>query len=255
MGKSINGLGKFQGKVGAVVFSIRNGQQIIREYNPNVANPKTVDQSLQRAKTNLVGQISHVIKNDLIVGLNGGSKSGRRSQFLKNLYSAVTATESNGDFSAELLPADLKLSDGDKFDAMRRDVSGIILESNELSISWLDGTGAAGVKVKVVVLCYIGEGMRYTGSPAEWVVLVSDEVNSTARNVIFDLGSSFVGSGNSFQVYAYGIPTRISGSVADAQTEPMVGNPEDIAANLNYSTSAAREFGESVYLGAAYVNY
>ena len=51
----LNGIvGKGTGKLGASVFAISGGEQIVRQYNPVVSNPNTDAQVAQRAKLKLM---------------------------------------------------------------------------------------------------------------------------------------------------------------------------------------------------------
>lgn len=55
----LNGLvGKGTGKLGSSVFAVSGGEQIVRQYNPNVSNPNTDAQVAQRAKMKLMSQIA-----------------------------------------------------------------------------------------------------------------------------------------------------------------------------------------------------
>lgn len=96
MAKSPNGVGQFSGKMGGLVFAVRSGQQIVRSYQPIVSNPKSAAQRLQRAKANLVGQISKLVPYQILVGL-GNSKVARRARFLKLAMNNATALMSPSD--------------------------------------------------------------------------------------------------------------------------------------------------------------
>lgn len=55
----LNGfVGKGTGKLGASVFAISGGEQIVRQYNPKVSNPNTDAQVEQRAKLKLMSQVA-----------------------------------------------------------------------------------------------------------------------------------------------------------------------------------------------------
>lgn len=55
----LNGIfGKGSGKMGSAVFAINGGEQIVREHNPRISNPKTQAQIEQRAKFKLLAQIA-----------------------------------------------------------------------------------------------------------------------------------------------------------------------------------------------------
>lgn len=96
MAKSPNGVGQFSGKMGGLVFAVRSGQQIVRSYQPIVSNPKSSLQRLQRAKANLVGQISKIVPYQVLVGL-GDSKVSRRARFLRLAMNNATALVSPSD--------------------------------------------------------------------------------------------------------------------------------------------------------------
>lgn len=53
--------GKLSGKMGAAVFRVREGQQIVTQYNPIVKNPNTAGQQTQRAKFKLMSQLAAVM--------------------------------------------------------------------------------------------------------------------------------------------------------------------------------------------------
>lgn len=61
MAKIYGLFGAMSGKVADVVMSVRNGQQIVRKYQPVVANPKTQNQFTTRAQFKLLSQLSAVM--------------------------------------------------------------------------------------------------------------------------------------------------------------------------------------------------
>lgn len=111
MAKTPNGLGQFSGKVGGVVFAVRNGQQVVRQYQPVVQNPKSAAQMAQRAKGNLVGRLSAVTPAEAILGL-GANNAERRSRFLGLHLKAAKVALSEGAFVASIPFADLVFSEG-----------------------------------------------------------------------------------------------------------------------------------------------
>ena len=55
----LNGLtGKGTGKLGSSIFAVNSGEQIVRQYQPNVANPSTEGQVEQRSKLKLMSQLA-----------------------------------------------------------------------------------------------------------------------------------------------------------------------------------------------------
>lgn len=63
--------GKTSGKVGGLVYATSGGETIVREYNPNVANPSTTAQVDQRARMKLMSQISASLAPSLAIQKSG----------------------------------------------------------------------------------------------------------------------------------------------------------------------------------------
>ena len=63
--------GKGTGKVGASVFAVSGGEQIVREYNPNVSNPNSPAQVEQRAKLKLLSQIAAALATIIAFAKDG----------------------------------------------------------------------------------------------------------------------------------------------------------------------------------------
>lgn len=88
MGKSVNAIGVVSGKVGAWVYVPNKGDkkypQIERAYQPNVFNPKSAGQNLQRSKMNVAGQISSLCAPEVLSAF-GGRKRYNRSKFVSHL--------------------------------------------------------------------------------------------------------------------------------------------------------------------------
>lgn len=53
--------GKLSGKMGSAVFRVREGQQVVTQYNPIVKNPNTAGQQAQRAKFKLMSQLAAIM--------------------------------------------------------------------------------------------------------------------------------------------------------------------------------------------------
>lgn len=112
MAKSFGGaLSKFSGRLGGNVLSVSGGMQIIREYQPNVANPRTTLQRAQRARVVLAGKLSQITPDAVIIGL-AQSKRDRRSEYTRTIIKRCRVQEENGEFSAVLLPGELTFSKG-----------------------------------------------------------------------------------------------------------------------------------------------
>lgn len=71
MAKIYGLFGAMTGKTADVVMSVRNGVQLIRKYQPIVANPNTIGQVQARAKLKLLSQLSAVMARGLAIPKKG----------------------------------------------------------------------------------------------------------------------------------------------------------------------------------------
>lgn len=99
-------LGQGRGKLGAAVFSSTNGQQVVRQYQPNVKNPNTVAQTMQRARFKLMTQIASSMAPVITIPKSGAVSS--RNMFVKKNMPLVIGTEDG----AQLVYENLQLTNG-----------------------------------------------------------------------------------------------------------------------------------------------
>lgn len=104
--------GALRGKQGNNVFSIQNGTQVVKAYQPVVANPRTAAQIDQRLKFSLAGKISSVTPSDAIVGLSGGNKRARRARFVQLITRAAAIAPVNGVSQASIDYGNIFFSEG-----------------------------------------------------------------------------------------------------------------------------------------------
>lgn len=83
--------GTGSGKLGNSVFSVNAGEQIVRQYQPNVANPSTGSQVNNRARLKLLSQLSAVM-GDVIAIPKDGMKSPR-NLFVADNYQFTAAED------------------------------------------------------------------------------------------------------------------------------------------------------------------
>lgn len=76
--------------MGASVWAVRNGVQIVREYNDKVTNPNTPAQVGQRAKFKLLTQLAAVVAGDGMFFRNTKPGESMRNAFMRDNMSAVT---------------------------------------------------------------------------------------------------------------------------------------------------------------------
>lgn len=106
-------IGTGRGKAGNLVFAKGdNGETIARAYQPQVKNPRTAPQLMQRSKMNVVGQFSALVPSALIAPLGMGGQRRNRSEFSRRLLNAADVTFTDGNYVAKFKPADVKFSNG-----------------------------------------------------------------------------------------------------------------------------------------------
>lgn len=105
MAKITNMVGLAKGKTGAIVYSVRNGQQIARAYNPYVGNPNTPAQVQSRAKLKLLSQVSAAVAPVIAIPRRGAQSP--RNLFTKVNYKYTSYAAS----VANLKLADMQLTD------------------------------------------------------------------------------------------------------------------------------------------------
>lgn len=199
MAKMYGYSGKVTGKKGDNVFSVRNGDQIIRQYNPIVANPSTPSQVEARAKLKLVSQLGAVLANVIAIPREG-SKSPR------NLFSSINYGYTNYADNA----SDIQLSK-------------VQLTKSNRGMEDFNVTRASGTNI----VCELNANANYSR-----VVYVVVTKNTKGELKVFDSvtvensgtvgGSTFEGtlkySDEACAVYAYGI-TELNGTLSALQRD------------------------------------
>lgn len=105
MAKIYGLFGAMTGKVADAVMSVRNGEQIVRKYQPVVSNPNTPAQVEARAKLKLMSQLSAVMAPVIAIPRVGSVSS--RNLFTKKNYPLTTYASSEADINL----ADIQLTD------------------------------------------------------------------------------------------------------------------------------------------------
>lgn len=187
MAKSSIGRGQFSGKLGGDVFAVRNGQQIVRAYQPIVSNPKSVAQNIQRAKGNLVGRISKITPWQILEGL-GANKSLRRSRFLRLLLRNVTAGQAAGDptiFNAKLENAGFIFSEG-ALVPLHRVVTASALESSlSVTVSTAPGVSTQQAASQGVLVVAVIKQSTGVWEEVLYRYVSPDELTSSSLTIEF----------------------------------------------------------------------
>lgn len=141
-------VGTGTGKLGGSVFSVRNGAQVVRTYQPVVANPQSEQQIAQRAKLKLASQLSAALAREVAPFGRDGMRSPR-NLFVKDLFSRNVVTFANN--TAEVALDDVRLTSSrvDMFG-----ISSVTHESNQLTVAGYIRPEYVGdvISVRVVVV-------------------------------------------------------------------------------------------------------
>lgn len=89
--------GNITGKLGNSVMAVRNGEQIVRQYQPIVANPSTAAQVEARAKLKLMSQLSAVMAPYIAIPRVGAVSS--RNRFVSENYGSATYSENTANIN------------------------------------------------------------------------------------------------------------------------------------------------------------
>lgn len=91
--------GKMSGKMGSAVFRVRNGAQVVTQYNPIVKNPDTAGQQEARAKFKLLSQLGAIMESGFgtMAGTKRAGKSAptQRNAFMQLNYPLVAVDMSS----------------------------------------------------------------------------------------------------------------------------------------------------------------
>lgn len=208
MAKGKMALGKFRGKMGGMVLRVDPSVgQIMSEYNPHPANPRTVAQTKQRGKMNLAGQVSKNLPKFALVGLDSRARVAR-SMFVSNLLKNITvpSTITPGSAVNYTLGFDkLVFSEGARV-GLPVSVTGMSSSTGmSYKVAINDANGSANLLGGVAVVIYsVEEGSVYVNTKT-----MTKNGNNIEATFDIDLGPSGFG-------YAYVCP--IVGADADLVT-------------------------------------
>ena len=243
-----NGLGKFSGKLGGAVFVIRNGKQIVREYNPRPSNPKSALQLQQRAKGNFVGRVSSFVPKSAIMGL-GSNGDRRRARFNQLLLNAATVSKIDDNWRAKVGWQDIIFSEGTVISPFT--FESMVPQKNSLSIS-LRGVAAgfiaestyAALNARVVVMVYDLKSQELVEVPTKIATKPNQE--STAATFVPIVHPT------GYTAAAFLVPmSSVDGSAVSIGTGLVGKDDEEIAATLSVNENAVTfVYGRSLFLGS-----
>lgn len=242
--------GVLRGRQGNNVFSVQNGTQVVKAYQPVVANPRSELQKIQRSKFALAGKISGMSPSEAFVGLVGSSERSRRARLVSLLIKACTVTPSGADYIAAIPFRDFVWSEGslNRYSATASVVGTAVdhftvtATVNQLVIA---PTAPVGYGELCVVALFDPTGSRLDGLQAQ--------VRTTTAANTFTFRRAY----DTSVVLAAWVCPFVAGSRDGAFRSGNVGyNEAQNAAQLTASLAsllAAAQFGMSVFLNSVNV--
>ena len=242
MAKFVGFIGTISGKVGTTVFQKgEKGLSYGRSYQPVVYNPKTVGQTDQRAKMNLVGRMSQVTPKTLLMGMGGVNNRQRRSAFTSILLNVATIDRSNPEsVIAKVAPADVVFSQGAEVLSASAAAPSVTATSVSIALTLGDAT-LAGRYGERVVVAIIDPSDKAGYSQVKFVDVVLDDTTATTATI--NLGTPIV---NESLVCVYRLPFVLTDSGAYLKAETLANNGTDITAQLLASGNNVRGWGNSI---------
>lgn len=111
--------GKVSGKMGSAVFRVREGQQVVTQYNPIVKNPNTAGQQAQRAKFKLMSQLAAIMSPGIgtmgVINRPARGKSTRRNGFVQKNFALAETESANDTVTAKVPMEQLQLTDSFRY--------------------------------------------------------------------------------------------------------------------------------------------
>ena len=240
MGKFVGLIGSISGKVGNVVFSKGANGTIGRSYQPKVANPKTLGQTSQRAKMNLVGRMSKITPAELLIGL-GSSKLERRGWFNRHLLDTATVSNSDNVMTAKIKPEDVIFAEGDL--TFHATVSTpVVVESGAITMSLTLGDQELAGKYGERIIAAVVDPSDKSGYSRVYYTDIALD-NTQAHQVSIRTGAPIEPDS---QVNVYRVPFQLTEEGASYRTQTLANDRTDIIAKVLLSSSMVKQWGSSV---------
>ena len=238
--------GVLRGKQGNNVFSVQNGTQVLRAYQPVVANPRSLGQREQRSKFSLAGKMSAVTPSSAIVGMAGGNPRSRRADFVSNLVKSAIISGDGVNIIASVAFEKILFSRGSL---------GVFSAIPSITASWSGTSGRENIQVTVgsmnlASLTPAGYGERLVCCLFDAVNFNLEEIQTKVRTTATNTNFFFrVGTRRDLRVVTYTIPFIPDDAVLAFGTSNLYDSEDAVNINGDLSMGAASlSFGNSVLL-------
>lgn len=198
--------GKISGKMGSAVFRVRNGAQVVTQYNPIVKNPDSAGQQEARAKFKLLSQLGAIMESGFgtmaVTKRAGKSAPSQRNAFMQLNYPLVAV-----DMSSDVPERATILMDRVQLTKSSRILGNIANTSGSVGVTEIPSEVA---NVRFVVVGY-RQYKEVNPDSGSFIIKVKPETKAIV-DVPVENGAAILGPvsdyGNKVTVLAYGlIPT------------------------------------------------
>ena len=183
--------GRITGRKGDAVFSVRKGEQIVRQYNPMVLNPNTEAQTVQRSKMKLSSQLGAVFANVIAIPSDGAKTT--RNIFTRINFPLITRKQGVEGIVVEADLPKIQLTNSGR--AMSPIAAGRMFDNSNTFVSLLNDCRNEYDRVVYTIVAIESDGnMR---------VIESHTVNEAGKMGRFTY--EFPTPATNVLIYAYGI--------------------------------------------------
>lgn len=247
----LNGIiGSGSGKVGVMVLSKgKAGQTIARAYQPQVANPNTIPQQLQRVKMNLAGKISGVVPSSALVALSMGNNRDNRADFCRTIIRNATSGLVVGVPQAQVNPERLIWGRGSA--PMLASLGTSVFTKNSITIpvtvTPASYAGAYGVRVIALVARAAATPTDYQFAAFSDHVFAEPAVGESQVTESITIVTPDMATGN--QVMLYVVPFVLSERGLRAFGNDFAYSDAQLSTSLSLNSGYVTDWGNSYFGG------
>lgn len=243
-------VGSGSGKAGNFVFSKgMNGETIVRAYQPQVLNPKTYKQNLQRAKMVLAGGISSITPAGALSALGYSGKLRNRSRYVQGILRAAVAESAAGGKYVATIEPDL-LSFGRGMQPLLGIAGSVVVTSTSVTVpvTVTPGTNEGKYGERIIVMV-----VDKSSSPAYKAISYVDHLfaapvspaTSVTESIVVDVPTLEVGQA----VAIYRVPFVLTDEARSIYGDGWGWDDDKLTASLAVNNSAVSAWGNSVMEG------
>lgn len=247
----LNGIiGSGSGKVGVMVLSKgKAGQTIARAYQPQVSNPNTIPQQLQRAKMNLAGKIGNVVPSAALSALSMGNNRDNRSEFSRVIIRSSTSGLVGGVATAQVNPERIIFGKGAA--PMLASLGSPVFTKNTISVAVTATPGSYdGVYgVRLIALCATSASTPTLYQFCAYIDHVFEELPSGQTSVTESIVVTTPDMAAGNQIMLYVVPFVLSDRGLKAFGNELDYSDALLTASLSVNSGFVTDWGNSYYGG------